>query len=76
MDARLSHLVRVLRQRRCARRYLMLLSALFVTVRFPPWRMTLLIVAIDCLWPYVAMLSAGASLQELHMTLRGSLAAA
>jgi hypothetical protein len=29
--------------------------------------MTLLIVAIDCLWPYVASSRAGASLQELHM---------
>ncbi|MEM9839015.1 MAG: hypothetical protein AAF830_07645 [Pseudomonadota bacterium] len=52
---------------------LLLLGALFITKRFPPWRMTVLLIIIDVAWPYVAMAQAGAGPQEINTALRGAM---
>lgn len=52
---------------------LLLFGALFVTKRFPPWRMTMLLLLIDTAWPYVGMAQAGAGPQAISTAIRGAL---
>lgn len=49
---------------------LVLMGALFVTKRFPPWRMVLLLLLIDLAWPYAGMLRGGSGLREIEFAIR------
>lgn len=51
---------------------LLLVGALFVTNRFPPMRMTLLLLVVDQAWPYVQMLREG-SHHGVEIAIRGQL---
>ncbi|MEE4212169.1 MAG: hypothetical protein V2I43_23230 [Parvularcula sp.] len=50
---------------------LLLLGSLFVTNRFPPWKMTILLLTIDQLWPYGVMLHDGLGPRAIELALRG-----
>ncbi|MEO1656425.1 MAG: hypothetical protein AAFR65_01775 [Pseudomonadota bacterium] len=50
---------------------LVLLGSLFVSARFQPWKMTLLILVIDLLWPYYSMLQDGVGMGVVVDTLAG-----
>ncbi|MEM1409258.1 MAG: hypothetical protein AAGG79_00760 [Pseudomonadota bacterium] len=49
---------------------LLLIGALFVTKRFRPWRMTLLLLFIDVVWPYAALTFQGAGAGTLEAALK------
>ncbi|MEM7740701.1 MAG: hypothetical protein AAF225_07860 [Pseudomonadota bacterium] len=50
---------------------LVLLGSLFVSSRFLPWKMTLLLLAVDQLWPYYSMLRDGVGARVVVDTLIG-----
>lgn len=52
---------------------LLLIGALFVTHRFKPWRMTLLLLVIDLAWPFITMAREGASPAMVNAAIRGAL---
>lgn len=51
---------------------LVLLGSLFVTTRFPPMRMTILLLIVDQIWPYAAMLNDGYSHKSVELSIRAS----
>lgn len=53
---------------------LLLFGALFISRQFLPWKMTLLLLVIDTVWPYAAMLKAGYGLDGVNVMIRGTLA--
>lgn len=50
---------------------LLLLGSLFVSTRLPPWKMTLFLLSIDLLWPYIEMLREGGGPKAVEIVLRG-----
>jgi hypothetical protein len=51
---------------------LLLLGSLFVTNRFPPWKMTLLLLAVDQLWPWAVMVQDGFGHRSIEIAIRGA----
>jgi len=50
---------------------LVVLGSLFVSNRFAPWKMTLLLLVVDQLWPFVSVLRSGAGMGVVVDTLVG-----
>ncbi|GGY49797.1 hypothetical protein [Parvularcula lutaonensis] len=47
------------------------IGSLIVSNRLPPWKVTLAIIFIDFLWPYVAMLRDGGGMKAVEISIRG-----
>ena len=54
--------------------FLLLFGALFITKRFLPWRMTLLLLAVDFVWPFVGMAMQGYDAPAIRVAVQGTLA--
>ncbi|NNU17666.1 hypothetical protein HK107_15145 [Parvularcula sp. ZS-1/3] len=50
---------------------LLLIGALFVTNKFPAWKVTVILLIIDQAWPYVQMLREGDGHKGVEIALRG-----